>query len=259
LAGLLLFTARGALAVGPFVDVGRMSAFLRSPQRTSVSGSITRADGRGVEGSVFVLSADFPLQSAFLFQLEFPYLSAAYDKEVDDGFGDATFGLRARAWKGERKTFLVTGALKTGSGTSTLFPFSTGSIDVEAGLAFVDSVGVDSSATALEPLRSFSYWIAAAGVYPLRVEDSLRDSGLHTRYARAGGGALVALTRRIELEAGGMALFFPEGAVRPIYFSRLSFAFSEVSRISLVVQRETGDELDRAVNGSVGFDLTVMY
>jgi len=259
LAGLLCFAARGALAVGPFTDVSRLSAFLRSAHESSLDGSITRASAPGAQASIFYLAANFPVRSSFLLQLEFPFTTIGFDEGTEDGFGDAMLRSKARLWRGSRKSLLFNSSLRMGSGSASLFPFSSGSTDVELGLAFVDSVGVGEGAKVLEPLRSFSYWITAGGVYPLRVNEALDEAGLYDRYAEAGGGVLAAITRRIEIEAGGLGLFFATGAIREIYFSRLAFSLTEESRISLVVQGERGDERDRAFDASAGIGLTVVY
>jgi hypothetical protein len=258
-AGLLCFATDTARSVGPFTDVSRLSAFLRSPHESSLGGSITRADAQETGASLFALAADFPVRSAFLLQLEIPYVTLALDDKVEDGFGDALLRMKARLWTGARRSLAVTSTLRMGSGSVSLFPFASGSTDIEAGLVFIDSIGVGEGEKTLEPLRSISYWVLGGGAYPIRVNEGLEKAGLYGRYVTAGGGVLAALTRRIEIEAGGLGLFFDTGAVREIYFSRLSLALSDVSRLSLSVQGERGDSQDRAADASAGINLTVMY
>jgi hypothetical protein len=256
-AGLLCFAARGSLAVGPFVDVSRFSAFLRSAPASSLDGSITRASASESQASVFSLAANFRVRSAFLLQLEFPFVTVGFDEGTEDGFGDAFLRFKSRLWRGSRKTLFLNTSVRMGSGAVLLFPFASGSTDVEMGLAFVDSVGAGDSA--LEPLRSLSYWITAGFNYPLRVNGDLAEAGLYDRCLEAGGGVIAALARSIEIEAGGLGMLFAEGPVREIYFSRLTYALTEASRISFVVQGERGDENDRAFDASAGIDLTVRY
>ena len=258
-AGLLCFATATAHSVGPFIDVPRLSAFLRSPHESSLDGSITRADAEETNASLFVLAADFPVRSTFLIQVDVPYVTLAYGDKVEDGFGDALLRMKARLWRGGRRSILVTSSLRVGSGSTSLFPFSTGSTDIEVGLVFVDSIGVGEGEKALRPLRSISYWVMGGGDYPIRVNDTLEEADLYPRFATVGGGVLAALTRRIEIEAGGLGLFFATGAAREIYFSRVSLGLSDVSRISLNVQMERGDREDRAANASAGINLTVMY
>jgi len=258
-AGLLCFGAVGAFAVGPFIDVSRLSAFARSARVSSLDGSITRASAPGAQASMFSLAASFPVRAAFLLQLEFPFETVGYDEGTEDGFGDALFRLRARLWQGSRNSLLLNTTVRMGSGSASLFPFASGSTDIELALAWVDSVGVGEGERALAPLRSFSYWITGGGSYPLRVNDTLEEAGLYDRCLEAGGGVIAALTRRIEVEAGGLGLFFAEGPVREIYFTRLTYSLTEQSRVSLVVQGERGDEADRAFDASAGIGLAVLY
>lgn len=258
-AGLLCFAARGALAVGPVIDVSHLSAYLRSAPVSSVGGSITRASASEAQASTFALAADFSVRSAFLIQLEFPFVTVGFDEGTEDGFGDALLRIRTRLWRGSQKTLYLNTSLRMGSGAVSLFPFASGSTDIEMGLAFVDTAGVSDGANALEPLRSFSYWITAGGNYPLRVNDSLAEAGLYDRCLEAGGGVLAALARKVEIEAGGLGLLFAEGPVREMYFSRLTYVLTEASRISFVIQAERGDENDRAFDASAGIDLTVTY
>jgi hypothetical protein len=247
------------MAVGPFVDVSRFSAFLRSAHEHSVDGSITRADAPGAPASIFSVAASFPVRSAFLLQVEFPFVTVGYDEEVEDGFGDALFRLKSRLWRGSHKSLALDTSVRMGSGSVTLFPYASGSTDIEIALAFVDSIGIGEGATALEPLRSFSYWIVAGGNYPLRVDDTIEEAGLYDRCLEVGGGVVAALAKKLEIEAGGLGLVFAEGPVREVYFSRLTWGLTESSRISVVVQGERGDREDRAFDASAGIDLTVTY
>jgi hypothetical protein len=258
-AGLLSLAASPVFSVGPFVDASRVSAFVRAPLERGLDGSITRANSQGQAASFFVLAAPIRVRSAFLIQLEISYISIAFEEEVEDGFGDAILRAKARAWTGHRKTLSFVSSLRFGSGSATLFPYSTASTDLEAGVAFVDSVGASDGGDALQPLRSLSYWVAASGVYVFRLSDRLEEAGLHGRHATAGGGVLVALTRKIDLEVGGLGLFFQSGAVREVYFSTLTAALSPVTNLYVTVQGERGDWRERAVDASATLGLAVSY
>jgi hypothetical protein len=257
-AGLLSFAAPPVLAVGPFVDASRVSAFVGAPLGRGLDGSITRADSQGQGASFFLLAAQIRVRSAFLIQPEISYITLALDDEVEDGFGDLILRAKARAWTGHRKTLSIVSSLRLGSGSASLFPYSTASTDVEAGVAFVDSVGA-SGGDALQPLRSLSYRVTASGVYVIRLDDRLEEAGLHDRYATAGGGVLVALTRKVELEVGGLGLVFHSGAVREVYFSKLTAALSPETHLYLTVQGERGDWRERAVDASATLGLAVSY
>jgi hypothetical protein len=241
------------------VDVARVSAFVRAPLEPGLAGSITRANSQGEAASFFVLGAFVPIRSAFLIQTEIPYITVALKDEVEDGFGDAVLRAKARGWAGHRKALLFASSLRFGSGSAALFPYSTASTDLEAGAAFVDTVGTSDGERALQPLRSLSYWIVASGVYIIRIDDRLKEAGLHGHHATAGGGVLVALTRKIEVEVGGLALFFRSGAAREVYFSKLTATLSPATDLLVTIQGERGDWRERAVDASATVGLAVRY
>ena len=258
-AGLLSFAASPVFSVGPFVDASRVSAFVGAPLGRGLAGSITRADSRGQGVSFFVLAAPIRVRSAFLIQPEISYITLALDDDVEDGFGDVVLRAKARAWTGHRKTLSIVSSLRLGSGSATLFPYSTASTDVEAGMAFVDSIGATGGGDGLQPLRSLSYWVTASGLYVIRLDDRLDEAGLHGSYTTAGGGVLVALSPKVELEVGGLGLFFHSGAVREVYFSTLTAALSPVTHLYVTVQGERGDWRERAVDASATLGLAVSY
>jgi len=236
-----------------------VSAFIRAPLEQGLAGSITRADLQRQGASVFNLEAQIHVRSSFLIQPEIPYVTIARDNEVEDGFGDVIVRAKARAWTGDRKCLSIFSSLRLGSGSASLFPYSTASTDMEAGVAFVDSVGSRGDGRALEPLRSLSYWAAASGVYVARLNDRLEEEELHGHYAAAGGGVIAALTRKLEIEAGGLGLFFNTGAVREVYFSTMTAALSPAMNLYLTVQGERGDWRERAGDASATLGLAVRY
>ncbi len=256
--GLLSFAAPPAFSTGSFEDASARAAWLRAPHRRALDGSITRSDGTGQAASFFTLRATVPVRSAFLIRVEVPYITLAAGDIIRDGFGDVVLRANARAWTGNRKTFQFTGACRFGSGTSELFPYSTASIDTEVGAAYIDSLGtVDERG--LSPLKSLSYWISASYVYVMRLDDRLKETELHGQHAIAGGGLLTALSRSLELEAGGLGLFFESGATREICFTRVSWAVSAAAQVYAAAQVETGESSERASDASVSVGLVVVF
>jgi hypothetical protein len=258
-AGFLTFAASPALSVGPFVDVSRTSAFVRAPLARGLGSSITRASLEGQGASFFLVDGQIRIRSSFLFQPELSYISIARDEKVEDGFGDAILRAKARVWARPQKCVAILSSLRLGSGSASLFPYSTASTDFEMGMAFVDSIGSSGADRTLEPLRSFSFWVAASGVYVIRLDDQLEQNDLHSHYAAAGGGILAALARWIEIEAGGEGLFFETGAVREVYFSTLTTVLSPGMNLYLTVQGEGGNWRERAVDASATLGLSVRY
>lgn len=154
--------------------------------------------------------------------------------------------------------FQFTGACRVGSGTAELFPYSTASIDPEVGVAFVDSLGTIDE-RGLTPMKSLSYWISASYVYVMRLDDQLEAAELHGHHAIAGGGLITALSRSLEIEGGGLGLFFESGAARQICFARVSWAVSSAARVYATAQVETGESSERASDASASVGLAVAY
>jgi hypothetical protein len=222
-------------------------------------GSITRADAQGSGASIFYLAGYVPVRSSFLLQPEIPYISLARDDEVDDGFGDVRLRVKARVWAGQGKRLFLVSSFRFGSGTATLFPYSTASSDLEFGGGFVDSIGSRDGQGGMEPLRSLSYWVRTTAVYVIRLTDSLEQAELHGNYATIGGGIVLPLSRRFDLEIGGMGLFFKTGAVREIYFAEVDAVATPSMALFVIVQGERGDWEDRAIDASAGAGLKVRY
>lgn len=254
-AGLLSLGAADSRAVGPFKDVSDLSDFIRAPRDHGLSGSITRADSQGRGASIFTLAGFYPLRTSFLMQLECSYVALADDEVVLQDLGDVFLRLKARVWGGNQSALALISNVRLGTGTPTLFPYSTASTDVELGISFVDSLGRDAAG---DP-RFFSYWAMASGTYVFRVNDRLEADELHGNCVSAGGGVLAGLTRRLGVEAGGLGLAFDSGALREIYYARISAALSPATRLHVIVQGERGDWQDRAVDASAEIGLIVLY
>lgn len=259
MAGFLSLCAAPSFSAGPFTDVARVSDFVTAHRVPGVSGSITRADAGGLGASVFNLAGFFPVRSVFLMQLETCYATLETADGIAEGFGDVLLSMRARAWAGRRKALSITSCVRFGTGASAYFPYATASTDVEAGLAFCDSLGFGDDASAPPPKRYLSYWIAGSGTYVLRLNDLLEEQELHGNNLSGGGGVVLGLSRAVSVEAGGMGLVFDSGAVREIYFSRLTVYFSPGADVHLAVQGERGDWRERAVDASAQIGLTVRY
>jgi hypothetical protein len=104
-----------------------------------------------------------------------------------------------------------------------------------------------------------SYWITVTGTYVVRLNDRLEEEELHGNHVLVGGGVVVGISRRFGVEAGGVGLAFDTGAVREVYFARLTAALSPATNLQVSVQGEGGDWEDRAVDASAAVGLTVVY
>lgn len=236
-----------------------MSDFVTAPRVPGLSGSITRAESRGLGASVFNLAGFFPIRSAFFMQLETCYATLETDDDIEEGFGDVLLSMRARAWTGRRKALYITSCVRFGTGAPAYFPYATASTDAEFGLAFTDSLGFGDDPGAPQPSRYLAYWVTGGGNYVIRLNDRLEEDELHGSSLSGGGGVVLGLLRRLSVEAGGLGIVFDSGAVREVYFSRVTVYLSPVAHLHFAVQGERGDWRERAVDASAQIGLTVRY
>jgi hypothetical protein len=258
-AGFLSLGAVPSFSVGPYTDVSRISDFITAQRTPGLTGSLTRASSGGLGAAVFDLAGFFPLRSAFLLQLETCFVTVDTGEDIEEGFGDALLWLRARVWKGQRKALVLTFGGRFGVGDPAYFPYSTASTDVEAGVAFSDSLGFSDDPAAPAPSRYIAYWVAAGGNYVIRLNDRLEAQGLHENCLSCGGGVILGVSRTFDVEAGGLYLAFGSGAAREVYFSRVTAHLSPVTDLFVTVEGERGDWRERAVDASAQIGLTVRY
>lgn len=259
MAGFLSLSVSPASSVGPFTDVSHVSEFVTAPRGPGVTGSITRAESRGLGASVFNLAGFFPLRSSFFVQLETSFITVENKNGVVEGFGDVLFMSKAPVWRGRRKAVLFTSCIRLGTGGTAYFPYSTASTDAGIGLAFADSLGFADDASAPRPSRYLTYWITAGGTYVLRLNDRLEENELHGHHFSGGGGVVIGVSRRFDVAAGALGLVFDSGAVREVYFSGITAYLSPAAGFHVTVQGERGDWRERAVDASVQAGLTVRY
>jgi hypothetical protein len=101
--------------------------------------------------------------------------------------------------------------------------------------------------------------VASTAVYVTRVTEGLDDAGLHKNYLTVGGGMVLPLANRIDLEIGGAGCLFRGGASREIYYSRLDVEYSGSTAFFVFVQAEGGNKTERAGDVAAGLGLGVTY
>ncbi|UCH84581.1 MAG: hypothetical protein JSW50_02485 [Candidatus Latescibacterota bacterium] len=259
-SGLLSFVVLAAapcLAVGPYLDAARMSAFIRAPHDPAVIGMITHSEADDHGASYYWLGGDFPVRTKFLLQLEVPYIDLAFDDELRDGFGDARLRAKARAWTWSGGAVYLLGGILFGSGSADLFPYSTQSTDWEIGAAVVDTLGVRDERGHPQPLSSVSLWASVSAVYVTRLSDRIKTNDLHGNYASLGFGAIYPLSLRFEVEAGGLMLGFRNGGTRMIFYGQLAFHYSTSTQLFATLQAEAGRREDRASDYSAAIGMGI--
>jgi hypothetical protein len=237
---MLVVSAKPAISSGPYEDFGRFSSFLVAPQLQTLDGRFTRADAPDNDALIITLSGRIPYRSFLLVQPELSYVSMTTGGETLNTAGDLKVRARLRMWKkGGAGLYFVPG-VRTGSGSADAFPYSTASIDIDAGLAFVDT------------LTDVAWWLSTTAVYATRVDDALKDSNLYGNYATASFGAMLPPTERILLMAGVTAVLPQHETAREVYFLDGEFEYSPSMTYYVSLQAEAGSRANRAINFAVG-------
>jgi hypothetical protein len=92
-----------------------------------------------------------------------------------------------------------------------------------------------------------------------RLSDRLKTGDLHGNYATLGGGLVYPLSRRFEIELGGLGLRFRSGETREIYYAQLAFYYSRSTQLFTTVQGERAAREERASDYSAVIGMSVEF
>ncbi len=244
LAGLFfsLSSPQQAFATSSYQDFSRTVYFLMAPAELSLEGRAARAEASNNEAAIYTLGALMPFR---LFQLEVPYISAVTSDNILDGFGDPVFRMRFRAWGGNSASFYVLSGVRMGSlpfllSDDSLFPYSTGSLDFSLGAAFADT------------LATVTWWASLSGTWPTRVEDDLKDAGLHREYATFSVGTRFPVARKFDLQLGAAMVIPANRSYRQLYFANIDWWYTDVAGFYAYGQIEGGSKEDWESDYAVG-------
>ncbi len=246
LAGLCfsLASPQEVLPTSSYQDFSRTAYFLVTPPQLSLEGRAVRAEASNNEAAIYTLGALMPFR-LFLFQLEVPYISLVTSNNILDGFGDPVLRLRFKAWAGESASVFLLSGVRMGSlpfllSDETLFPYSTGSLDLSFGAAFVDT------------LATITWWASLTGTYPTRVDDTLKDAELHGSYSTFSAGTRFPIARKLDLQLGAAMIIPASGSFRQLYFANIDWRYTGVAGFYGYGQYEGGTKEDWAADYAIG-------
>lgn len=246
--GLGLSLLCGAVyAAGVYEDTAGETAFLYAPQKRAFFPRIVRTNENEKDASIFVLSSSFPLRPYLLVDLEQPFIALSSPGEIKNGFGDLKLRARARLYNRGGRAFRLTGSFRTGSGTRSLFPYSSQSADVGVGLSYVDT------------LETFNVWGAVGGVVVKRKPPNLLPPDVHDNYGQASAGLTLPVTPDLVLSAGLTVLLFRGGASREIYLCSVAAGLSKATSLIVAVHAEAGKREERVSDLAVTGGVRVFY
>jgi hypothetical protein len=235
-------------AAGVYVDAAGAVAFLTAPQSKALSGRIARSNGEESDASLYFLDARFPVRSSGLVELNIPAISFIDTSEVVTGFGDLTIRGRVRLYHSSRRVLHLIAALRTGTGTTRVYPYASRSVDLEAGLAYVDTLSV------------LQMWASGSGAYVSKAPEDVPEEELHGSFGRVGGGLNFPFAREtLNVGVGVMVGFFESGRTRELLFSTFDYYRSQWLAFNLFAHIEGGDPEERVSDYAVGGGFRVFY
>ena len=246
LAGLCfsLSSPQEVLSTSSYQDFSRTAYFLIPPPQLSLEGRAVRAEASNNEAAIYTLGALMPFR-LFLFQLEVPYVSLVTRDNILDGFGDPVLRMRFKAWAGESASVYLLSGVRMGSmpfllSDERLFPYSTGSLDISFGAAFVDT------------LATVTWWASLTATYPTRVEDALKDAGLHAEYSTFSAGTRFPVARKLDRQLGAVMVIPTNRSLRQVYFANIDWRYTGVAGFYIYGQYEVGTKDDWAADYAIG-------
>lgn len=236
------------LAAGVYVDAAGEVAFLTAPQSRALAGRIVRSTGDETNASLLFVDATFPAKGSSLVEIHIPAISFLDTNEVVTGFGDVLIRARTRLYGSPHRVLHLTASLRTGTGTIRVWPYSSRSIDMEAGLGYVDTLSV------------LQYWVSSGGAYVSKAPENVPEPELHGHYGRVAGGLNVPFAGdRLAVGLGFMALFFEAGRARQLLMTNVDYRRSQWLSLTLFAHAEIGDGEERVSEYAAGGGIRVYY
>ncbi|MBI4719957.1 MAG: hypothetical protein HY770_01730 [Chitinivibrionia bacterium] len=233
-------------ALGVYEDYFDRALFLASPRTQSLTAGILRTENGDRDASCFFACADYPLLSFILLRAELSYGVLAEAAKTESGMGDLLLRGRAAVLARSPLHLYATCLLRTGSGSNAVFPYSSGSIDVGAGIGCVDS------------LSMLTIWgeVTAASVNnkPGGVSEEQ-----HGNYATVALGLVLPATTRAAFHCGGAGYFSWKGGARDVYFAGMEYAHSPAMDFFLSLQAEGGAAGERIFDFGLRSGVRLFY
>jgi hypothetical protein len=245
----VLWSGSPTLAAGVFVDAAGEVAFLTAPQARALSGRLFRSNGETADATLYILDATFAINSGSLVEVDIPFVSFLDTTEVVTGFSDLTIRARTRLYHSPGRTLRLIAGLRTGTGTTRVWPYSSRSFDLEAGIAYVDT------------LSMFHLWASASGAYVgQQPKNDVAENERHDHYGRVTAGLKFPFGRGASiLGLGVMAGFFEGGRSRELLLATFDHRRSEWLSFTLAAHVEGGNQEERVSNYAVGAGVRVFY
>lgn len=236
-----------ARSTGIYEDAVGRAGFISSPWRPSVRARINVTDSDSTTASTVVFAANMKVTSWFLLQVEQPYITASLGQQViESGFGDLRFRGQFRLWHGGHRRLAMEWELGTGTGTTKVFPYATQSLELVAGVAWVDTLEV------------LEYWAEAAYEKVNRRPDDIIIQRVLVDFSRFAAGVGLPMGP-VGLRVGSSFLLFRGGSTREVFFAQLTWDHRPHFRFFGSAQVEGGKSENRVSDATAGVGMIVYF
>lgn len=236
-----------AFAAGVYIDASGDVLFLTAPRAYALAGRVARSNGTESDASLYILDAAFPVRSWGLVELDIPFISIVEPSTVETGLGDLSIRARADLYVRDGRAFRLISALRTGTGTARVFPYSSQSIDLEVGIGYVDT------------LEMFHIRASGGGAYVSKEPTDVPEHQLHGHYGRFGLGLHLPFEFGFNVGVGLSAIFYEAGRSREIYLGTVEYRHSEWLVLVFAAHTEGGDSEERVGDTAVTGGLRIYY
>jgi len=245
LSGVLNTSPEKARATGLFADAVADAGFLCARNESAARARLIVVEAERTDGSLVVFNASFMVRRFLLLDLEQPFVTASVGGEsVESDFGDTRIRARFRLFGRSGKQLSLLFNVGTGTGSSSVFPFSSESLEVAASIGWVDSLG------------AFSYWGLVGAETVRRRPAELDGDPEIADFSRVNVGAAWQI-RAFSLRAGVSVLRFSQTTVRDLAFGELAWDYRTHFRFYSALQIEGGRSDERISNGSIHLGMSV--
>jgi hypothetical protein len=233
-------------AAGVYENAAAEPAFLLSPRRPTFSADLDFSVNDPIEAAIYRIGATFPVKKAFSVGLEQNFVSVSDTSEINSGIGDLTLRSSARAWAGKRRAITLLATLVTGTTKLEQFPYSSKTLDVQASVAYVDTLG-DITAYAIGGYT----WVNRNDVE--RPVDTR-----HTDNARGSAGVTVG-GGDVRAEGGTLYEYTVDHAKRWMWYGAVSVIATDALVVRAGMQFETGEPAQRVSDWAANAGFTVRF
>jgi hypothetical protein len=233
-------------AAGVYENATAEPAFLLSARRVSLRADLDFSRNDPVEASIYRVGAAFPLRNVFMIGVEQTFVSRTDSSSIEGGIGDFYVRGSARAWHGDGWAVSFLASMVAGTTKQEYFPYSSKTLDINASLALVDSIG------------DMTVYATAGRTWVNRTELQRPPDERHTDYWRGSAGVTIG-SGDVRGSGGTLYQYSKDDTERWLWWGGVAFIVSDALVVRVSVQMETGEESQRVSDWAASTGFTVRF